>query len=321
MLALPLTLALQWGLQSRYLDRPAGVAQLAGRRRCAPRRRGCARRPAGGRPRPRRRARRAARRVTWTGGTLLVGCRRAARLRASSCSRDAGDDRRGRGDGRPRRSSPRRRRSRSALALRAAHVPARPTPGRWARAIAAARSAPGSGSCSSLDRSVELHRGRRARPSPCCPRPWPALGRLSPAPPRAGDPAGGVGRSPVATRTRAGRAWPPLRVLLGARRPASSAARRGAVARAPRRHRRGWARARAAPACCVGFGLVALATLLVGLLEAMGRGRWALVAVACAAGGRGWPIRVAGERAVRGHRPGRRRRRSRVVLVLPGRHR
>ena len=40
----------------------------------------------------------------------------------------------------------------------------------------------------------------------------------------------------------------------------------------------------------LGFGLVALATLLVSLLEAMGRGRWALVAVACA---------VAAEAAVR----------------------
>jgi uncharacterized membrane protein (DUF441 family) len=32
----------------------------------------------------------------------------------------------------------------------------------------------------------------------------------------------------------------------------------------------------------IGFGLVALATLLVALLEAMGRGRWALTAVALA---------------------------------------
>jgi hypothetical protein len=43
----------------------------------------------------------------------------------------------------------------------------------------------------------------------------------------------------------------------------------------------------------VGFGLVALATLLVGLLEAMGRGRWALVAVAFAAAAEA-AIRVAG---------------------------
>ena len=62
MLALPLTLALQWGLQSRYLNHPQGVAQLAGRRRGllvgaaalvavpagGPRRRRRARRPAGG---------------------------------------------------------------------------------------------------------------------------------------------------------------------------------------------------------------------------------------------------------------------------------
>jgi hypothetical protein len=43
----------------------------------------------------------------------------------------------------------------------------------------------------------------------------------------------------------------------------------------------------------VGFGLVALATLLVSLLEAMGRGRWALVAVACAAAAEA-AIRAAG---------------------------
>jgi hypothetical protein len=33
----------------------------------------------------------------------------------------------------------------------------------------------------------------------------------------------------------------------------------------------------------VGFALVALASMLVGLLESLGRGRWALVAVACGA--------------------------------------
>jgi hypothetical protein len=43
----------------------------------------------------------------------------------------------------------------------------------------------------------------------------------------------------------------------------------------------------------VGFGLVALATLLVGLLEGMGRARGALVAVACAVAAEA-AIRVAG---------------------------
>jgi hypothetical protein len=33
----------------------------------------------------------------------------------------------------------------------------------------------------------------------------------------------------------------------------------------------------------VGFALVALASMAVGLLESLGRGRWALVAVACGA--------------------------------------
>ena len=78
MLALPLTLALQWGLRSRYLDRPQGLAQLAGRRRWLLRRRGCPRRPcrpallgvAG--------ALAGLLTVTWTGGTMLIG-RRLAR--------------------------------------------------------------------------------------------------------------------------------------------------------------------------------------------------------------------------------------------------
>jgi hypothetical protein len=35
-------------------------------------------------------------------------------------------------------------------------------------------------------------------------------------------------------------------------------------------------------ALLVGFGLVALATLLVSLLESVGRARWALIAVVCA---------------------------------------
>jgi hypothetical protein len=42
-----------------------------------------------------------------------------------------------------------------------------------------------------------------------------------------------------------------------------------------------------------GFALLALASMLVGLLESMGRGRWALVAVGCAAAAEA-AIRVSG---------------------------
>jgi hypothetical protein len=77
-----------------------------------------------------------------------------------------------------------------------------------------------------------------------------------------------------------GLAWPPLRVLLGAlgRLVLLSAAMSAALlALTP------WFGSRAATGVLVGFCLLALATLLVSLLESMGRGRWALVAVACAA--------------------------------------
>jgi hypothetical protein len=77
-------------------------------------------------------------------------------------------------------------------------------------------------------------------------------------------------------------AWQPLHVLLGAvgRLVALSAALSTALlALTP------WlgADARAA-GVLVGFCIVALATLLIGLLESLGRGTWALGAVALAAG-------------------------------------
>jgi hypothetical protein len=88
-----------------------------------------------------------------------------------------------------------------------------------------------------------------------------------------------------------GAAWPPCRVLLGALgRLLALAAALSAVllALTP------WLGASGHSASMlVGFGLVALATLLVSLLETMGRGRWALSAVVCAATAEAL-VRVAG---------------------------
>jgi hypothetical protein len=288
MLALPLTLALQWGLQSRYLNHPQGVAQLAGRRRgllvgAA----ALVAVPAGVLGVAGVLAGLLA--VTWTGGTLLAGCRRPltyaiivlaatpamltrvevmAVLAAVAVATTGA----------------------VALALRAPAVPARPTPGRWPRAIAAGAIGLGLGLMLVLDRTVGFTEGAvpalALLPSTVASA-WGGyhLRHLEQAIPRsvsgiaAGDPyARGV-------------AWPPFSVLLGALgRLLLLAAALSLVLLAftP------WLGASArGVGLLVGFGLVALATLLVGLLEAMGRGRWALVAVAFAAAAEA-AIRVAG---------------------------
>ena len=278
MLALPLTLALQWALQSRYLNHPQGVAQLAGRRRMLLI--GAAALvavPAGVLGVAGALAGLLA--VTWTGGTLLVGCRRPltyafivlaatpamiaevgvmAVLAAVAVVTTAA----------------------VAVALRARAVPARPTPGRWPRAITAGAIGLGLGLMLVLDRTVGFTEGAvpalALLPSTVASA-WGGyhLRHLEQAIPRsvsgiaAGDPyARGV-------------AWPPFSVLLGALgRLLLHAGARSLVllALTP------WLGASARGAgLLVGFGLVALATLLVGLLEAMGRGHWALAAVVCAA--------------------------------------
>jgi hypothetical protein len=288
MLALPLTLALQWGLQSRYLNHPRGLAQLAARRwmlllgACA-----LVVVPAGviglagvlaG-----------LLTVTWTGGTLLVGCRRPlayavivlaatpamiagvavmALLVAVAAATTAA----------------------VALALPVSAGPVRPTPGRWERAVAAGAIGSGLGLMLVLDRSVGFTEGAvpalALLPSTVASA-WGGhhLRHLEQAIPRA---VSGIAASdPYAP----GVAWPPFSVLLGAlgRLLALSAALSVVLlALTP------WVGASGRSAgMLVGFGMVALATLLVSLLEAMGRGRWALAAVACAAAAEA-AVRLAG---------------------------
>jgi hypothetical protein len=217
--------------------------------------------------------------VTWTGGTLLVGCRRPltyafivlaatpamiaevgvmAVLAAVAVVTTAA----------------------VAVALRARAVPARPTPGRWPRAITAGAIGLGLGLMLVLDRTVGFTQGAvpalALLPSTVASA-WGGyhLRHLEQAIPRsvsgiaAGDPyARGV-------------AWPPFSVLLGALGRLlllAGALSLVLLAFTP------WLGASArGTGLLVGFGLVALATLLVGLLEAMGRGHWALAAVVCAA--------------------------------------
>jgi hypothetical protein len=227
--------------------------------------------------------------VTWTGGTLLVGCRRPltyaiiviaatpammARVEVMAVLAAVALATTGA----------------VALALRTPAVLARPTPGRWPRAIAAGAIGLGLGLMLVLDRTVGFTEGAvpalALLPSTVASA-WGGyhLRHLEQAIPRsvsgiaAGDPyARGV-------------AWPPFSVLLGGLgRLLLLAAALSLVLLAftP------WLGASARGAgLLVGFGLVALATLLVSLLEAMGRGPWALVAVACAAGAEA-AIRVAG---------------------------
>jgi hypothetical protein len=277
MLALPLTLALQWGLQSRYLNHPRGLAQLADRRRtlllgaCAlvvvpAAVIGVAGVLAG------------LLTVTWTGGTLLVGCRRPlayvvivlaatpamiagvavlAVLAAVAAATTVA----------------------VALALRASAASARPTPGRWERAVAAGAIGTGLGLMLVLDRTVGFTEGAipalALLPSTVASA-WGGhhLRHLEQAIPRA---VSGIAASDAYTP---GVAWPPFSVLLGAlgRLLALSAALSAVLlALTP------WLGASGRSAgMLLGFGLVALATLLVSLLEALGRGRWALAAVACA---------------------------------------
>jgi hypothetical protein len=288
MLALPLTLALQWALQSRYLNHPRGLAQLAHRRRTLLLGAGAlvvvpaaiigvAGVLAG------------LLTVTWTGGTLLVGCRRPlayavivlaatppmiagvevmALLAAVAVTTTVA----------------------VALALPVSVAPARPTPGRWERAVAAGAIGTGLGLMLVLDRTVGFTEGAvpalALLPSTVASA-WGGhhLRHLEQAIPRA---VSGIAASdPYAP----GASWPPFSVLLGAlgRLLALSAALSAILlALTP------WLGASGRSAgLLLGFGLVALATLLVSLLEAMGRGRWALTAVVFAAAAEA-AIRVAG---------------------------
>jgi hypothetical protein len=278
MLALPLTLALQWALRARYLDRTDGLAQLAGR---APELAlgasvvvgvpalalGVGGAVAG------------LLTVTWTGGTILIRRRwpavygglillatpamildlpALAVLGTTAVLTVVG----------------------VALALRGWTAPEDRSPGHWQRALSAGLIGAGLGLMLVLDATVSWTDGA-----------VPALALL---PSTVGAFWGGYhlrhleraipgALSGVSAREpeRRGLAWPPLRVLLGAggRLLVLCGALSAALLAATP-----WLGTSArSVGILAGFALLALATLLVSLLESMGRGRWSVIAVACAA--------------------------------------
>jgi hypothetical protein len=288
--ALPVTIALQWLLRSRWLGRPLGAAQLAhllGRlgvlavvgTALAVLAFGAAGSLA------------AALTLVWTGGTILVARRRtlvhlvlvlavtglllAGVSVAVALAVGAGATV-----------------VAVAEALRGLPAPAHPAAGGWARAATATALGGAIGLLLVLDDTVRW--SDAAAPALLVPSVvagfWGGLylRHLEQAIPAAvrGLPAG-ARRSPAGP-------WGPLAVLGGAAgRLVASCVALSAVALmlAP------WLRPAGSDdtGVLIGFGLIALATLLVGLAEALGRGRAALATLACA---------IAAEATVTGTSPG-----------------
>jgi hypothetical protein len=275
--ALPLTLALQWGLRSRYLDHPHGLAQLADDRRrllavgvavigVPALALGLAGLVAG------------LLTVTWTGATILIRRRWpgiyvatillgtpamiAADLPLATLGAIAGVTTLA-----------------VALALRSSRGSARRPSGHWERAAVAGLIGTGLGLMLVLDRTVSWTAGAipalALLPSTVASF-WGGyhLRHLEQAIP------GEVSGVPAAADGPVGIAWPALHVLIGgvARLVLLCAALSAALlALTP------WLGSSARGiGILVGFGLFGLAAMLVSLLESMGRGNLALLAVACA---------------------------------------
>ena len=275
--ALPVTLALQWSLRSRYLGRPDGLAHL-GRRpyvlglgavvvvALPLALMGLAGAVAG------------LMTLTWTGGTILIRRRWAAGyvgvIIAATVAMLAG-------------IAPLGVLGVAAAittlgvlaAVRAPTAGSLHPPGRWGRALSAGAIGIGLGVMLVADRNVNWSGGAVTAiallPSTVASF-WGGyhLWRFQQAIPRA--------LSGVALRDAEARrlAWGPLRILLGAvvRLAALTTVLSAAVLAGC-----AWAgQDTVGIGVLVGFGLIALATLLVSLLEAVGRARWALVGVVLA---------------------------------------
>lgn len=276
-LALPLTLTLQWGLRSRYLGRPDGLA-LLGRRPPALALLALAIVGASSAMLGQSGWIAGLLTLTWTGGTILIrrgwfpaysaaviaaaaamlgGAPAAAVLEAiaglTTCT--------------------------VAFALRLPKSATMHEPGRWERALKAAAIGAGLGCILVIDRSVSLSIGSSAAlamlPSTIASF-WGGyhLWRFHHEIPRV------LSGIPVVGGDLSGLAWSPLRILLGAvlrlvfLTVVLSVAIVGCAARLGAET--------SGISVLVGFGLVALATLLVSLLESVGRAFWGLVAVAAA---------------------------------------
>ena len=269
--ALPMTLALQWGLASRYLSRPQGLAAWA-RRPLLLLLAAAALVAVPTLLMGRSGAVAGLLTLTWTGGTIVIRRRWSLAYAGMVVAgerrdggRDAGDQRLGFTAALTTVLS----RSPSARGSCRTGPPAR----RWGRAALAAAIGTGVGVVLVTDRSVDWSVGSYRR-SACCRRAWPASG---PAPTCGASSRSSRRRcraSASSTRAYAASATRPLRVLVGAvaRLVAGTAALSlllVGIASSLDLETSG-------NTVLAGFGLVALATLFVGLLEAVGRGAWAL---------------------------------------------
>jgi hypothetical protein len=276
--ALPLTLALQWALRSRYLARPHGLTQLAAVRwrllgavgvvvGAASAVLGVVGLLA------------ALLAVIWAGGSILIRGRRPAAYVLTVLGATAGM---------LAGAAPLAVLVAAALAiiatvgwvLRAVAAPARQSSVPWTRALHAGAVGCVLGLMLVLDRTVSWTEGAIPAlfllPSAVASF-WGGyhlrhLGQAIPA---------AVSGIPASRPAPGGAdAWRPVSVLAGAvgRLALVAGALSSVLLMVP------WVGADAGSAgVLAGFALLALATLLVGLLDAIGRGRWALIAVACAA--------------------------------------
>jgi hypothetical protein len=283
--ALPLTLALQWGLRSRYLGRPEGLAQLGRHPRLLvlgayalvgipSALLGLSGTVAG------------LLTLTWCGGTIMIRRRWSAfyavtvgvgtvamlaGLPALSVLAGIGSV----------------TTFATALAVRSrTALPGHP-PGRWGRALTAGVIGAGLGVMLVADGTVNWSVGAvpalALLPSTVASF-WGGyhLWQFQQVIPRA---LSGVA---VSDSHKRGLAWPALKVLLGAVGRLLALTALLSVALVAGAELVG--SATSGITVLVGFGLVGLATLLVSLLESVGRSRWALMAVICA---------IAAEQAVR----------------------
>jgi hypothetical protein len=286
-LALPVAFALQWGLQRRYLDHPDGARRLAARR--AALLGGGALVVAAGAALGVTGLLAGLLAVTWTGGMVLV--RRGwalvyvAAVALATPAMVAGV---------AAFAAVAAVAAVVAAAVAAALAPdpaaAPPVPGPWAGALVAGAIGAGLGLMLVLDDTVSWTAGAVPAlalvPSTVAAF-WGGhhLRRLNRAIPAA---LSGV---PAAAARSRGRAVLPLAVLAGVAvrvlglSAALSAVLLGCTPWLGTSARGG--------GVLLGFALMALASLLVGLLQALGRGGWALVAVGCAATGEA-TLRIAG---------------------------
>jgi hypothetical protein len=272
--ALPLTLALQWGLRSRYLGRPGGLVQLGRRPFVLPllglgvvglsfALLGLGGWVAG------------LLTLTWTGGTILI--RRGWSLGYSAAVIIA--------TGAMLAGWPAPAVLQGiagltalavALALRPPESPAMHEPGRWGRAGKAAVIGAGLGVMLVADRSVDWSLGTMPAlallPSTIASF-WGGyhLWRFHHEIPRA------LSGIPAVGGDLTGLAWSPLGILLGA---VARLVLLTAILSVALVVGASWLGTETSGiSVLVGFGLIALATLLVSLLESVGRAFWALVAV------------------------------------------